>query len=127
MRISDWSSDVCSSDLQRHGFDLRRDRTEAKAGAVGAGRDRTGERLLVDVAEIHHPVAAAAQQMAERLQRGAAEAARDVVFDPLDACDRIERLTRRVVLDQWHDRMSGTGDAEPAAGRGNPGDGLLQL
>src|SRR3546814_7933621 len=79
MRISDWSSDVCSSDLQRHGFDLRRDRTEAKAGAVRAGRDRTGERLLVDVAEIHHPVAAVAQQMAEWLQRGAAKDARDVV------------------------------------------------
>src|SRR3546814_10538502 len=127
MRISDWSSDVCSSDLQRHGFDLRRDRTEAKAGAVRAGRDRTGERLLVDVAEIHHPVAAAAQQMAKRLQRGADEDARDVVLVLLIASDRIERQQRRVGLDQWHERMSGTGDAELAPARGNPGAVLLHL
>src|SRR3546814_19713662 len=112
MRISDWSSDVCSSDLQRHGFDLRRDRTEAKAGAVRAGRDRTGERLLVDVAEIHHPVAAVAQQMAEWLQRGAAEDARDVVLDPLDACDRIERRSER--------RRVGKGWVSTWRSRGSP-------
>src|SRR3546814_18606357 len=45
MRISDWSSDVCSSDLRRRRRRFRRDPVSAAAGApeglAGAG-DRTG-------------------------------------------------------------------------------------
>src|SRR3546814_14773355 len=40
MRISDWSSDVCSSDLPMHAFD--RDRL---AGPVGVRLARSGETL----------------------------------------------------------------------------------
>src|SRR3546814_14576749 len=50
MRISDWSSDVCSSDLAVRGLVEQADRRVAmrRGGLVidrGAGADRSGERL----------------------------------------------------------------------------------
>src|SRR3546814_6483855 len=39
MRISDWSSDVCSSDLQGSGDDARRDLRRARSAPADAGAD----------------------------------------------------------------------------------------
>src|SRR3546814_1904993 len=45
MRISDWSSDVCSSDLQRIelGFLLQQESQDDQTVAQGAGDDRSGQ------------------------------------------------------------------------------------
>src|SRR3546814_15972345 len=66
MRISDWSSDVCSSDLDHAGFFSRRAdlddghrcrdpaprrRRDAARGAAGAGR---GPRILLAFAYLNH-------------------------------------------------------------------------
>src|SRR3546814_15975514 len=47
MRISDWSSDVCSSDLRRHAEQLGGLRIEAAAGIVAGVVDRLGHRGTV--------------------------------------------------------------------------------
>src|SRR3546814_2602798 len=43
MRISDWSSDVCSSDLQRHGRRLRNERT--RQGNKRHRREKHGQLI----------------------------------------------------------------------------------
>src|SRR3546814_12910504 len=59
MRISDWSSDVCSSDLQRHAFFLLfAGNVEAEHGHVRHARDaraeRTGETQMRAIDRRHH-------------------------------------------------------------------------
>src|SRR3546814_5807533 len=54
MRISDWSSDVCSSDLLGHpGFFLDDDLRVARdaGGEIGGQRDRLAERVSVEEIE----------------------------------------------------------------------------
>src|SRR3546814_2013098 len=47
MRISDWSSDVCSSDLGRQVHDERRDLLGLGASTQGRTRRRAARRLVV--------------------------------------------------------------------------------
>src|SRR3546814_2093687 len=49
MRISDWSSDVCSSDLPRHMEDLRLERRQTRARRRFAAEiaDETGELHVI--------------------------------------------------------------------------------
>src|SRR3546814_17944468 len=50
MRISDWSSDVCSSDLHRPHLPPRPRLREHRAQAVGAGREDQARRLSMQPA-----------------------------------------------------------------------------
>src|SRR3546814_8672065 len=50
MRISDWSSDVCSSDLHRPHLPPRPRLREHRAQAVGAGREDPARRLSMQPA-----------------------------------------------------------------------------
>src|SRR3546814_3451837 len=58
MRISDWSSDVCSSDLDVHDADPadheadRRDRGDDAGEQIGGTRQRLGNLLGIDDPEI---------------------------------------------------------------------------
>src|SRR3546814_3903515 len=69
MRISDWSSDVCSSDLHRRAVDRQRLTETRQRGAVGAQQEdrfheialglldgERGEVTVVERALGHHPV-----------------------------------------------------------------------
>src|SRR3546814_20268640 len=73
MRISDWSSDVCSSDLQQHVDMIGVEPAEAALQAAGevVGREPVGGdavlELLSHLADDHPAVALAAQQPAETL------------------------------------------------------------
>src|SRR3546814_9583227 len=46
MRISDWSSDVCSSDLRWRGADRGGQRHQSAAGATGEGGNRKRRRKV---------------------------------------------------------------------------------
>src|SRR3546814_994907 len=52
MRISDWSSDVCSSDLQQHDLVIRLHLLEGAREDVGGIIEIAAEQLLVGP---HHP------------------------------------------------------------------------
>ena len=58
---------------QRRADDLGRDAAEPGAGAVGAGRDRAGDRLTVDVAEVLHREPVRRQQRGQLVQARAGE------------------------------------------------------
>src|SRR3546814_17554182 len=53
MRISDWSSDVCSSDRDGAGDELREERDEGREGHEARGR---GDVPAVEVDRVRHPV-----------------------------------------------------------------------
>src|SRR3546814_9369069 len=54
MRISDWSSDVCSSDLHEHLTVLEQDRWRHRTQRPLAGRDGVG-RALDEPEAVRHP------------------------------------------------------------------------
>src|SRR3546814_1528345 len=64
MRISDWSSDVCSSDLALLLRHVARQHADPVAGALERARDALDEDLRVD--EDHRPRAFAARQQAQQ-------------------------------------------------------------
>src|SRR3546814_2395503 len=59
MRISDWSSDVCSSDLDHH--------AAIELLCAGAGGDRVDQLVLVQQALVQARGLAAAQHLGEQL------------------------------------------------------------
>src|SRR3546814_9051695 len=82
MRISDWSSDVCSSDLRRHVQSCRRQsrrenrRTgKVRSSSMSSARVFTRRRLLTNAAQVAS-VAAAATLMPSNVQKLMAQAPR---------------------------------------------------
>src|SRR3546814_11209135 len=76
MRISDWSSDVCSSDLRRQGVERAHIGAVGREGALGqradllAGLGGTLDDLVVDIGDVadisHVPQAIDVAQQAEK-------------------------------------------------------------
>jgi len=71
---------------ERRADDLGRDAPEARTGAVRTGRDRAGDRLPVDVAEVLHGQAVGREESGDAVQPGAREKTRP----PALAVDRHE-------------------------------------
>src|SRR3546814_17521575 len=81
MRISDWSSDVCSSDLPVRGRLGRGPGLAGQAVAAGAARDRRGIGGAAPVEQ----VVARARHVADHLDRTLTGAARVAAADPWHA------------------------------------------
>ncbi len=58
---------------QGHADDLRRESAETRTRPVGAGGDRTGDRLAVDVAEVLHDESVGSEQTGDAVQPGTCE------------------------------------------------------
>src|SRR3546814_15595067 len=120
MRISDWSSDVCSSDLARErtaraanvGGSLHAARGEAAAGfvqdvvdhAADLVADQLGnEALFLDtrIAIAHRLPAAADQRHGEELVEGDKAGAQAVVYVVIVVGDKIGRATWRERVCQY--------------------------
>src|SRR3546814_16774032 len=80
MRISDWSSDVCSSDLDHRLVEIER----RALLDLGEGHLEAGRRLLADDGgDLRRPIVARlVQGRQDRLDRGCGKAARDEVTLP---------------------------------------------
>src|SRR3546814_17671379 len=90
MRISDWSSDVCSSDLRRHD-----DVDAAAVGQAGVGQRR---RLVDAAADLVHDALGDLEQMllVAELDRRDLELA--LFFDQLGRASRRERVDQYLSL-----------------------------
>src|SRR3546814_11734083 len=89
MRISDWSSDVCSSDLERDAARGEADLAElADAAEIGGAEEGRPGRDLVEAA------------LAERLVHPEAGEGRGLLAEPRRYVTRIDGEQRRVVVDQ---------------------------
>src|SRR3546814_5929218 len=82
MRISDWSSDVCSSDLQDNGFQRQDRRSRGAAGRSSAALSRAGQQL-------------ATRNGRQRRQMSEASSTRKIGPKPLTGGEALPAGTRR--------------------------------
>ena len=104
---------------QLHRLDLGGDVAQLRAGAVGAGRDRPGDRLAVDVAEVLHrqpePVQLLVEVGEHRARPDPDQARGRVGVD--HAAERGDVDHRAVGQRRLGEGVAGAGDAHLATGR----------
>ena len=110
-------------------LDLGGDVAQPRPGAVGAGRDRAGDRLAVDVAEVLHRQPEPAQLLVEvgehRARPDLDQAGGAVGVD--HAAERVDVDHRALGQRRLGEGVAGAGDADLAPGRGRGADRLGQL
>src|SRR3546814_13779253 len=122
MRISDWSSDVCSSDLQVEPAILKQPRLIAKSIETQGPDAQFGDLLLqFGEEQLHH-------RSTHRVGRAAPRE------DRLPAIERVQTLQHDLCLAQrmvdrvalaplsWEERRVGEGGDRPGRHRGAPND-----
>jgi hypothetical protein len=109
---------------QLQALDLGGDVAQFGAGAVGAGRDRAGDRLAIDVAEVLHRQPEPGQLLVEVGEDGAGadlDQARAGVGIPHPA-QRLDPDQGAVAHRRLGEGVAGAGDADLAAGGGGRRD-----
>ena len=110
-------------------LDLGGDVAQPRAGAVGAGRDRAGDRLAVDVAEVLHrqpePVQLLVEVGEDRPAPDPDQAGGGVGVE--HAAQRLDPDQRAVGQRRLGEGVPGAGDAHLAPRRGGRADRLGQL
>ena len=114
---------------QLHRLYLRGDVAQLGPGAVGAGRDRAGDRLAIDVAEVLHRQTEPVQLLVEL---GKHRAAPDL--DQAGSAVGVDHAAERAGVDhravghrRLGERVAAAGDADLAPGRNRRTDRLGQL
>ena len=118
---------VGGDQVQRH--DLGRQVRHLRAGAVGAGRDRPGDRLLIDVTEVGHgqaePVEFAVEVGQNRATPDLDQASREVGIENPGEAGHVDH---QVLADRGGgEGVTGSRHGDPAPGVGGRSDQLLEL